>query len=144
MYSFAGCIGNTVGTCAFGSGESISINVEFLHGHGLYSQALYSEIVAACGDYSTLTAKCIAKVAQMNVEAGDFNVYNIYDECGSDQRRRRLRGGNSSKLSWYEVSQIMAEPSVYVSTNDSFKVSAGYTQALNDYVCGAETGKNEL
>lgn len=62
-------------------------------------------------------------------------VYNIYDECGKDDRRRAL----SERAPLSAVRAQLSAPSVTVETADSFKVSAGYTQALNDYTCGAET-----
>lgn len=37
----------------------------------------------------------------------------------------------------------MSSRTVPVSTADSFKVTAGYTQAINDYVCGAETAMDD-
>lgn len=49
----------------------------------LYSQfqKLRSEIVAACGDWSSLNAKCVAKLAAMNTEIGSFDgttIINIF------------------------------------------------------------------
>lgn len=61
-------------------------------------------------------------------------VYNIYDECGHDDRRRA-----TAKLDMSALRATLSEKTVTVDTADSFKVSAGYTQALNDYTCGAET-----
>jgi hypothetical protein len=63
-------------------------------------------------------------------------VYNIYDECGQDDRRRAL---SEKKGGLQAVREALSAKSVKVETADSFKVSAGYTQALNDYTCGAET-----
>ena len=65
-------------------------------------------------------------------------VYNIYDECGKDDRRRNLANVDG-KTGLTAVRDILSARSVNVETADSFKVSAGYTQALNDYTCGAET-----
>lgn len=67
-------------------------------------------------------------------------VYNIYDVCGLDQRRR-LEG--SPRRTFAEVRKKLSELVVTVDTADSFTVSAGYGQALNDYVCGAETAMDE-
>ena len=59
----------------------------------------------------------------MNEEVGNFDIYNIYDECGADQRRRL--SSEDSLLSAYER---MSQDSVIVETKDSFHVSAGYGQ----------------
>jgi len=68
-----GCWGNTVGTCDFSSGESLQIQVEFYHGHGMYSDALYDEINDACGDFDKVGVRCAAKLSQMAVQVGSFN-----------------------------------------------------------------------
>lgn len=136
-----GCWGNTVGTCDFSSGESLQINVEFLGGHGMYSQALRAEIDAACGDFARVTPSCLLKLSKMEQQLGTYNVYNIYDNCGADQRRRReLMGQDTHKpMSFMDVRKKLAQAEILVETKDSFSVTAGYGEALNDYVCGGET-----
>ena len=64
-------------------------------------------------------------------------MYNIYDECGKDDRRRAQSTDKPRSLS--AVREALSAKKVAVDTEDSFKISAGYTQALNDYTCGAET-----
>ena len=64
-----------------------------------------------------------------------FIVYNIYDECGQDDRRR-LQQRDPIKLR-----EMMSQQSILVETADSFSVNAGYKQALNDFSCGAETAQ---
>lgn len=135
-----GCWGNTVGTCAFSSPESQQISADFYYGHGMYSQQLRSEIVKACGDFSRLSLKCLEKLSVMEKQLGTFDVYNIYDECGQDERRRSLMAKNFDiPKSLKEVREILSRPSVVVETSDSFSLNAGYGEALNDYSCGAET-----
>jgi serine carboxypeptidase-like clade I len=68
-----GCWGNTVGTCAFSSAEAQQISADFYFGHGMYSQALRSEIVQACGDFSSLNARCVSKLSVMEQQVGQFN-----------------------------------------------------------------------
>jgi hypothetical protein len=80
--------GNTVGTCAFSSPEAQQISADFYYGHGMYSQTLRASMDEACGDFSTLSPKCLKQLSQMNEEIGNFDIYNIYDECGKDDRRR--------------------------------------------------------
>ena len=72
-----------------------------------------------------------------------ISVYNIYDECGNDQRRRLKESGRSKPLAMKEVREMMSRKTVTVETKDSFTVSAGYSQALSDYTCGAETAMDE-
>lgn len=54
----------------------------------------------------------------MNDEIGNFDIYNIYDECGRDERRR-LKSSESSLLGAFEM---MSQQKVLVETADSFKV----------------------
>ena len=61
-------------------------------------------------------------------------VYNIYDVCGQDERRRL-----SERMSLTDVRASLSKPTVNVETAQSFSRNAGYSQALNDYTCGAET-----
>jgi len=129
-----GCWGNTVGTCDFVSPEAYHISSQFYFGHGMFSEKLYGELSLACGDWSALTPLCVAKLSEMETAIGNFNIYNIYDTCGLDQRRR-LRA--KPRLS--DAHKLMAQKSITVETEDSFRVSAGYGAALNDYLCGAET-----
>jgi hypothetical protein len=133
--------GNSVGTCAFSSPEAQRISSDFFFGHGMFSQSLKQEMLFSCGTFQTLSAKCIETLEKMEDEIGNFNIYNIYDTCGSDQRRRRLHEVKNKKqrLSLSKVREILSSKRVNISTEDSFKVSAGYGEALNDYECGAET-----
>lgn len=136
-----GCWGNTVGTCDFSSAESIGIQVEFYHGHGMYSDVLYQEIKAACGSFEDLSVRCLNKVAKIPSEVGRFDVYNIYDECGKDQRRRL--SNEPPALDFIQgAKKVLAQKQVVVNTEESFSINAGYGQALNDYSCGAETAMN--
>ena len=132
-----GCWGNTVGTCDFSSTEAYHISSEFYYGHGMYSERLHAEIIAACGDWSSYSPACLSKLSEMESEIGVFNIYNIYDECGRDQRR--LEENEGSRTGLMEAFRKMSNKTVHVETVDSFKREAGYGGALNDYSCGAET-----
>lgn len=143
-----GCWGTTVGTCAHGL-EQQEYASAFYYGHGMYSQSLRKEMLAACGDWSSMTDACSATLDQMNTQLGDFDVYNVYDECGSDSRRFLLSdvANTDSEVSarptnWLELAAVMRQPKVMVSSTDSFKISAGYTSAINDYTCGGHTAMN--
>jgi len=138
-----GCWGNTVGTCAFSSAEAHQISADMYFGHGMYSQKLRSEIETACGSFSKLTTPCLAKLAEMETQIGTFDVYNIYDECGSDERRRKLVDRAHERMPFSAVRKMLSADTVEVSTAQSFSINAGYQQALNDYTCGAETAMDE-
>ena len=77
---------------------------------------------------------------------GNFNTYNIYDECGKDQRRRKLSDrkitanhsapptdggdGDGNDLDQYEGvvakwRQILSQKTVSVSTSESMTLNAG-------------------
>lgn len=129
-----GCIGNEVGTCAFSSPESNQISAQFYFGHGMYSQQLREEMLSNCGDFTRLSPRCIESLVKMETQLGDFDVYDIYDECGSDERRR-----TSEKVSFQEVRAAMSAKVHEVSFEDSMKKSGGLTQALGDYQCGSMT-----
>jgi serine carboxypeptidase-like clade 1 len=129
-----GCWGNTVGTCAFSSPEAAKYKADFFFGHGMYSQALRSEIDDTCGDFNRLPPKCVESISEMMTQIGTYNVYNIYDTCGNDQRRRL-----EEVKSFTQLNAEMSVNTVTVETAQSFRVSAGYSAALNDYECGAET-----
>ena len=70
-------------------------------------------------------------------------MYNIYDECGKDERRKLTGASEATPLTFSQVRNVMSQTTVTVETADSFSVSAGYSQALNDYECGAETAMDE-
>ena len=153
-----------MGTCAFSSPEAAKYKSEFFFGHGMFSQALKADMDAACGgmklssyllvgicscvivivvsiDFKRLTPSCLSTIGKMETAIGQYNVYNIYDTCGNDQRRR-LADGEEESVARKPLSAVNAEMSaqtVTVETADSFTVSAGYSAALHDYECGGET-----
>eukprot|EP00937_MAST-01D_sp_MAST-1D-sp2_P007962 g7962.t1 len=76
-----GCTGTEVGVCG---AQSDAIEVEYLWGHGLYSDATHAAIGKACGspvpsgDHS---AACERALNQMGDEVGHINIYDIYGAC---------------------------------------------------------------
>ena len=95
-----GCWGTDVGLCAFGSGKSNEIQANFFLGHSMIDQPLFRGLERACANATTgewadeadAPAECVDLLAQMDAQAGDFNVYNVYDTCADDA----ARGGASS------------------------------------------------
>ena len=127
-----GCWGTTVGTCAHGA-EQQDINAEFFFGHGMYSQPLREEILLACGDFATLSEECEAQLDVMYDQMGDYDVYNIYDECGSDNMRingDQKKDSQKPHSTMKDIFHKLALPNVTVQTQDSFSVSGGYHSVL--------------
>jgi len=132
-----GCWGNTVGTCAFNSGDAMSISANFYYGHAMYSQPLYNNVTAACGNFSTISPACATQLALMNTEIGSFDVYNIYDTCGSDD----LSGpgvmdyfAQDGPGEPYHMKAFAQEN--WIERNGKNGLPG---EALNDYECGGET-----
>jgi len=77
--------GIAVGNGVIGSGtgeNNEQIKVDFLHGHGLFSDALYADIVTQCGNYSTpYSPACQTDLNTMSTQVGNVNVYDIYADC---------------------------------------------------------------
>lgn len=115
--------GIAVGNGCWGGGESYESdsfmcngpnedrdNVELFHGKGLMSTKLYKKIQAACSfsetevDFDSATpapegsAECEALLDLMEEQVGPINIYNVYDNCPSDDD-----AGQAQKL-WSERS----------------------------------------
>jgi hypothetical protein len=92
----------------------------------MYSQSLKAEIDRECGRFERLSLRCMAALKTMSDQLGDFDVYNVYDECGDDQRRRLAdESSESEKRSFFDTLLEMSKDSVEVETHHSFKVTAG-------------------
>jgi len=135
-----GCWGNTVGTCAFSSGDAMRISTNFYHGHAMVSETLFQQIITACGDFSKITAQCQSLVTQMNNELGQFDVYNIYDECGRDDLMMLDHFSQDNVTGRYYLKAFSADSSEVVGSWDLNKrPSSLLGGANNDYTCGGET-----
>eukprot|EP00936_MAST-01D_sp_MAST-1D-sp1_P000664 g664.t1 len=77
-----GCTGSELGVNGPGS---TGIAVEYLHMHGLYSDATHDAILKACGNPVAAppprTQACNAALDAMSDEVGNINIYNIYGQC---------------------------------------------------------------
>lgn len=92
-----GCMGTEV-LCGRGDGGPY-YNLEFLHGHGQFSNKLYNSITSTCTEEDlksgNLSDECKKLVAQVDDEVGGYYGYNLYDTCPHDgpfTRRRRTWG----------------------------------------------------
>jgi len=77
--------GIAVGNGVIGSGtgeNNEQIKVDFLHGHGLFSDKLYAQIVADCGNYTQpYSTDCKNDLSLMSTQVGNVNIYDIYADC---------------------------------------------------------------
>eukprot|EP01126_Amoeba_proteus_P012399 TRINITY_DN1509_c0_g2_i2.p1 TRINITY_DN1509_c0_g2~~TRINITY_DN1509_c0_g2_i2.p1 ORF type:complete len:570 (+),score=83.66 TRINITY_DN1509_c0_g2_i2:241-1710(+) len=110
-----GCMGIDV-LC--GDSDGPYWDVEFMHGHGQFSNSLYRKIKTSCSEAElkngNVSPFCQSVLDQMSQEIGGYYGYNLYDEC------------------WYK--NIFARPgSKGLRRNFVFPASA--QGALNDYAC---------
>jgi len=133
-----GCIGDAVGSCGpLGS----QILAEFMFGHGMFSQTLWSEIQAVCDDWANPNTMCSALLNRMNNQFGPFDIYNIYDECGNDQfGRSHFR--DYFKMGYDGNLRVFPHQQRGVTLPSGFEAirrmaDTNYGGALNDYKCGA-------
>lgn len=120
-----GCWGSD---CFYGMSED-EIDYHIYGGHSLIAQTLSKEIDTNCGDFKTVSSACKSSLRKMGHQAGNFNVYNIYDVCANDQHSLSL--GEVRKLR-RNTTTILNKPS------DSYHPNPQFGQ-LNDYRCGAGT-----
>ena len=74
-----GCVGTTVGAC---SAAGKPTRMKFLYGHGLISEAEYSELVQKCGpDLTNRSHICHTAMDKAFKDIGTLNVYDIYTPC---------------------------------------------------------------
>lgn len=66
-------------------------------------------------------------------------VYDVYDTCGNDERRRL---SDKPKASLLDIYNMRAETKMLVETADSFKLNPSNNAALNDYTCGGQTASD--
>ena len=148
-----GCWGTDVGLCAFGSGKSNEIQANFFLGHSMIDQPLFRGLERACANATTgewadeadAPAECVDLLAQMDAQAGDFNVYNVYDTCADDAARGGARGGARGAAKWREL--LFARRSVSLERMEDASAHPQLPRddgaaprralgALGDYPCG--------
>eukprot|EP00051_Salpingoeca_urceolata_P027094 m.480013 g.480013 ORF g.480013 m.480013 type:complete len:468 (-) comp21667_c0_seq1:66-1469(-) len=124
-----GCWGNEIGTCGFAS-QSWEISAKFYAGHAMISQVLYADILKTCNfNVTKLTKDCEDLLREMDGKVGDFDIYNIYDDCGADQM---------------QIRKLLAKREVVTKSEaDSYVAHPQLGGALNDYPCGGETVMEE-
>jgi hypothetical protein len=89
-----GCLGDEVGKC---SAQGTRISVEFLYGHGAISQPTYEQLKVQCPDFTNPNALCEKWLDKMSAEAGPYNGYNLYDDCGPNDQMKTWREHQASR-----------------------------------------------
>jgi len=138
-----GCWGNSVGTCAFGSGDALRISTNFYHGHAMVSETLFQQIITACGDFSKISTQCNTLLTQMNNELGSFDVYNIYDECGNDDFHFLDLFQKDNATGTYYLKAFSKDMTEVSSFLDSFQRPSSLLGGIDDYTCGGETAMSQ-
>jgi len=114
-----GCMGTEV-LCGDHSGPYY--HLQFLHGHGQFSEKLYRTINKVCTEVElrkgNLSTKCLTLVDQANTQVGGYFDYNLYDDC----TYRNIFGLSNENRKWW------GPPS-------SRALGARVGGALNDYAC---------
>lgn len=131
-----GCWGNEVGTCSFSGGDAQRISFTFYKGHAMIPQTLSAKIESACGNFTTLSTECKLLLSEMNNVMGDFDIYNVYDDCGGGSL-------NLEKMRSILASRIVSVPNTEASLLHHPQLYSGLGGALNDYVCGAMDAMNK-
>ncbi|KAF8820699.1 putative Serine carboxypeptidase 1 [Cardiosporidium cionae] len=107
--------------------------VKTLYGHGQISAKLGENLLQKCTDWLQGTDKnnfrCEDLFNLVNQQAGQFNIYNLYDECSG--KHDELLSINPAFSMVHQQNQIhrLASGS-----------QSGVGGALNDYPCGAQRG----
>jgi len=109
--------GVAVGNGCFGGGEDYVVcngryaernDMQIYHGKGLVSTKLYRQVLETCQKLENVTkdgavlgsAECLALVRKAEVSVGDYNIYDVYDNCNLDpqapntlKHKKALRDG---------------------------------------------------
>jgi len=124
-----GCLGTDV-LCSSRHGPYYSI--EFMHGHGQFSNELYRTIVSTCPEKDlrsgNLSEICKSLVSNMWSQIGGYYEYNLYDDCINRNSFQNIQKINSRK--WWSKAYPF-------SSDDQVRVGA----ALNDYPCSGTAYK---
>jgi hypothetical protein len=79
-----GCIGNEVGHCANTDSTGLSAYHDLMQykGHGLISEPLFDDAIAACSpDWAHPSVECDVFLAAASLEIGNVDVYDLYNTC---------------------------------------------------------------
>ena len=71
--------------------------MEFLYGHGAFSQPTYEQLKVQCPDFTNPNTLCEQWLDKMSAEAGPYNGYNLYDDCGPNDQMKTWREHQASR-----------------------------------------------
>ncbi|EDQ86178.1 uncharacterized protein MONBRDRAFT_11261 [Monosiga brevicollis MX1] len=114
-------------------------NVEFMHGHGQFSNRLYRQITNTCTTEELksghISAACQPLLTQMTQEIGSYYSYNLYDTCYAQNIFDPL---HSSRSYWSRVPPL-ASPSTVRFASASL-VHHDTTATFSSLVCHTLAG----
>ena len=76
-----GCVGLSIGVCAFDSRNEVETNMPYFAGHGLISPSTWRAVQADCTNPDSPSAACNNDIDAAHNEVGNVNVYDIYGPC---------------------------------------------------------------
>lgn len=127
-----GCVGTDV-LC--GDSHGPLFLVEFLHGHGQFSEALWEEIVRVCPREQLRDGvrdeACARALDRMDEEAGGYFAYALYDDCTYQNGLLRRERQPPRRASWRDAGRALSTRHA-----QRARLGAAARGALNDYPCG--------
>ena len=67
------------------------------YGHGAISQPTYEQVLVQCPDFTNPSTLCNEWLDKVSAEAGPFNGYNLYDDCGPNEQTKTWREHQADK-----------------------------------------------
>jgi hypothetical protein len=124
------CFGNEVNCGA----EPPFYNLFFLAGHGQVSLKLYDEIMETCGGeealktyHGNLNEECNELLKQVQVQAGRFFEYNLYDDCPENRKEEGDEDDDDDSSRRLSLRRTADRENVV------------FANGVNDYMCGGQT-----
>lgn len=139
-------------------------SIEFLYGHGAFSNKLYEAILQGCSQeelaHGDLSSDCQALTSQVAGEAGPYWVYAYYDDCTYQNDIRRHRHLQSFEALGYAMGDHGSEQASrpyfgpplaserdsnheQMSAADLDSISTSVLPIPNGYACGAPAAQRE-
>ena len=98
----------------------------------MYSQTLHSKIQKECGAFSDVDVtkpQCADALHEMSDTIGKFDIYNIYDTCGS----------SDDGITHRQLVEAMSVQSIAVDSPHSSARHPQLKSAVNDYPCSGDS-----
>jgi hypothetical protein len=172
-----GCWGAGGGLCGTRGTSRHEIDFNTYKGHNMISPSLSDNITRECGggapgSFPALENEsdaCSAELGKMKAQAGEYYVYNLYDECGDDYMNEDEEDneGTHRRLTISKIrSRLAQDKTVITGPRDSFAIhpqllsrpgagvdmgadtdadmdaheqQSGNLRGVGDYPCGSDT-----